>query len=197
MSAVTPERNHATRYRAIKHSWSPEALANFRAQAAARRRPMAERYWEKVDKRGPDECWNWLGSLHGDGYGLIGNEQGKCSRAHRFGWEAAGNELPPSAKHGHRLVLDHLCKNRACQNPAHMRVVTQGVNSTENSSSPHAINKAKTRCIRGHALSGDNIIWIRRTVKSKSGKPKVETARVCIVCRPFLANSKLRIEAPK
>lgn len=28
-----------------------------------RRRPLAERFWEKGDKRGADVCWPWIGSI--------------------------------------------------------------------------------------------------------------------------------------
>lgn len=27
-----------------------------------KKRPIEERFWEKVDKRGDDECWIWLGA---------------------------------------------------------------------------------------------------------------------------------------
>lgn len=27
-----------------------------------KKRPIEERFWEKVDKRGADECWVWLGA---------------------------------------------------------------------------------------------------------------------------------------
>jgi len=27
------------------------------------------RFWDKVDKRGPDECWPWLANIEPTGYG--------------------------------------------------------------------------------------------------------------------------------
>lgn len=50
-------------------------------------RPLAERFWEKVDRRGPDECWPFLGSIDGRGYGSIGANGGKpLRRAHRVAY---------------------------------------------------------------------------------------------------------------
>jgi hypothetical protein len=34
------------------------------------RRPLAERFWEKVAKAGPDECWLWTASAP-NGYGQV------------------------------------------------------------------------------------------------------------------------------
>ena len=31
-------------------------------------RDAEHRFWPKVDKRGPDECWPWLAGADGDGY---------------------------------------------------------------------------------------------------------------------------------
>ncbi|MGN6754951.1 MAG: hypothetical protein ACTHMJ_01035, partial [Thermomicrobiales bacterium] len=38
-----------------------------RCHGAHRRRAIAERFWEKVDRSG--ECWLWTGTLDGHGYG--------------------------------------------------------------------------------------------------------------------------------
>src|SRR5438067_6003425 len=45
--------------------------------------PLRQRFWGKVDLRGPDECWPWLASLHSAGYGQIrvGGQAGRVRPA--------------------------------------------------------------------------------------------------------------------
>ena len=35
------------------------------------KRSVYYRYWNKVDRKGANECWNWKGTKHNRGYGLI------------------------------------------------------------------------------------------------------------------------------
>jgi hypothetical protein len=143
-------------------------------------RPLAERYWPKVDKRGPDECWPWLGAKNPHGYGQMypGPDREKRRSdtifAHHLALEFAGIEVPPG------LVRDHICKNRACQNPAHIRLVTQRVNCTENSDSPHAKNSRVTHCPRGHPYSPENTAII----PLHPAKGRTKSGRVCLTCEP-------------
>jgi hypothetical protein len=69
--------------------------------------------------------------------------------AHRVVWELLVGSIPDG------LVVDHQCRNRACCNPAHLRLVTPYVNATENSISPLALNLAKDACHRGHPLAAN------------------------------------------
>jgi hypothetical protein len=66
--------------------------------------PRERRFWVQVDRRGPDECWPWLGHLQKNGYGQYGTT-GACL-VHRIAYEYLIGPIPK------RLVLDHLCHTR-------------------------------------------------------------------------------------
>lgn len=121
------------------------------------------RFWEKVDKSA--DCWAWLASTNEDGYGrftLAERQRG----AHRVAYEWLVGPVPKG------LVIDHLCKNRACVNPAHMQPVTNRENVLRGVSA-NAINAAKTHCIRGHEFTPENTYR----------PPKYPTIRQCRECR--------------
>lgn len=75
---------------------------------------VARRFWSKVDRRDPDECWEWKGSRIFSGYGQfwLGARQLK---AHRIAYELGTGEMPPDD-----LVVCHACDNPPCCNPAHL-----------------------------------------------------------------------------
>jgi hypothetical protein len=81
------------------------------------RASLAERFWAKVDRRGPNECWPWVGAKlqHGYGHLKVGDSY---PPAHRVAYELLVGLIPEG------LQIDHLCRNRACCNPAHMEPVT-------------------------------------------------------------------------
>jgi hypothetical protein len=86
-----------------------------------------ELFWAKVEKT--ETCWNWIAGRAG---GKAGKEYGKFSYrdngklkhplAHRVAFELAGNKLIPG------MQIDHMCHNKLCVNPAHLRQVTQSQN---------------------------------------------------------------------
>lgn len=100
-----------------------------------------QRFWAKVIKRGPDECWDWVGSKWEKGYGQF-YLNGKVTLAHRFSFK-----LTASIPEG--MTIDHLCLNKACVNPAHMEIVSFGENARRYS-------LAQTSCKRGHAWTEQN-----------------------------------------
>lgn len=104
---------------------------------------------ERVQKPVPlRDCWTWNGRLTRHGYGTY-------SPAYRAGYsllvhKAAYQILVGPVPEG--LELDHLCRNRACYNPAHLEPVTHAENMIRASASV-------THCKAGHEYTPENTYW--------------------------------------
>jgi hypothetical protein len=96
--------------------------------ADRRRRPLADRFWEKVSRGGStDECWGWNGARHLHGYGII-LEGGRGSvpiGAHRASWLLHNGPIPDG------LWVLHKCDNPPCCNPEHLFLGTVKDNSVD------------------------------------------------------------------
>ena len=79
----------------------------------------ATEFWARVDRRGPDECWEWKLSRNEKGYGIVWFRPDRSERAHRIAWELSCGEPIPKGR-----VLMHSCDNTACCNTRHMKIGT-------------------------------------------------------------------------
>ena len=111
-------------------------------------------------------CWELMGAHNGTGYMQIGGDR---QYVHRLSYNLHYGNIPDG------LVVDHLCRNRACWNPEHLEAITQGENIRR------AIpRKPKQVCINGHALDADNVRL------DSSGN------RRCVICRQETAKQWMR-----
>jgi hypothetical protein len=127
----------------------------------------ARRFWGKVSKDGPEHpelghCWTWQASQMASGYSQfhVKLTSGRWSStvAHRIAYELAVGPIPGE------MVLDHLCRNRACVNPAHLELVTDLVNILRGNGWSGR-NARKTHCPRGHEYNEKNTYLGKRQMR--------------------------------
>jgi hypothetical protein len=101
-------------------------------------------WWHDVEIGASDECWPWVKSTASHGYGQTWD--GTTVRlAHRVAWTLANGPIPAG------MTIDHLCRNRRCCNPAHLRLLTNLENARDNGPA------RRTHCPRGHEYAGENL----------------------------------------
>ena len=111
---------------------------------------LSSRFWLMVDIQGSNECWPWMGNQDGNGYGQFWISRENPITAHRFAYTDAIGSIPDG------LTIDHLCRNRSCENPSHLEAVSRGINVLRGEGLA-ARNARKTHCIRSHPFSGSNL----------------------------------------
>ena len=130
-------------------------------QAGMRRtQPLEQRFWKRVDKRGPDECWPWTGAVVSKTrpYGIL-SIQGRSIRASRISWSLSRGETFPPSK-----LACHSCDNPNCVNPAHIWIGTPRDNTHDMLRKGRAAHQKNPKvakqkrpegiCQRGHAYHG-------------------------------------------
>lgn len=99
-----------------------------------------DRFWANVHKT--EGCWVWVGYMGQYGYGRFYVNRTRVP-AQRFAYELLVGPIPEG------LMLDHLCRNRACVNPKHLEPVS-GRDNTLRGTGLTAQNAKKAHCPAGH-----------------------------------------------
>lgn len=94
------------------------------------------RFWQKVDKRGPDECWDWTASTRSAGYGQLKLSKSRSNEsAHIISYRIA-----KGCTNG--LCVCHSCDRPVCCNTAHLFLGTH-------------LDNSKDKIAKGRARTGD------------------------------------------
>jgi hypothetical protein len=127
-----------------------------------RRAPLEVRFWEKVDRRGPDECWPWLGITR-NGYGRI-YDAGRHARATEVALRLSGVIVPGG------MLVCHRCDNPLCVNPAHLFVGTDRDNSDDKIAKGRYRNGSTQGTAHHEAkLTDADVLAIRRRHNNRKG----------------------------
>lgn len=104
-------------------------------------------FYEKTSEINANGCIEWLGSITSDGYGTL-SIRGDNYLAHRISMHIHIGDISTSR------VIDHICRNRKCVNPEHLREATHKQNANENSMK--ADIRKRTHCYLGHEFTEEN-----------------------------------------
>jgi hypothetical protein len=113
------------------------------------------------------DCIYPTNKARSNGYGFMYySPKRKSIKAHRAAWMLANGPVPEG------MVLDHICRNRACINLEHLRVVTQQENIM---AGLHNIDN-RSHCNQGHPFIKENIM-VRKNGRRECAECNRERSR--------------------
>ncbi len=145
-----------------------------------------ERFWDKVDVKGPDDCWLWTACCTGAGYGQI-RIAGVTIYAHRLSWEMANYDIPDG------MCVLHTCsgrypsgsfENRRCVNPEHLYVGSD----QDNADDTRRDGKSGKGELSGLAKLTNEKVWEIRKEYRNGGTTHREIANAYGVSQALISN---------
>lgn len=142
---------------------------------------FSRRFWEKVERRGEDDCWPWTGNRitkTGRGQVHIRWDGGKNVRKYApvVSWELANGLTVPVG-----CVVAHSCDNPNCVNPNHLRAVPQAENIRDsvrkgryNAFGIQKLNAAQVLTIRARGANGEP----QRTIAAAFGIVRTTVSQI-------------------
>lgn len=122
---------------------------------------LSERYWSSVDdSAGPDACWKWTKTHNQIGYGLFSyGDPTSLIAAHKVAWILSNTKILEKGQ-----VCHHRCRNRGCQNPAHLELKgSHSDHMTNNPDHKHSFGEGHFKAI----LRNNDIPKIRRLLRQR------------------------------
>lgn len=120
---------------------------------------LVERFDSKVEHRGPNDCWPWIGHCAPSGHGQfwIGD---RLYGPHRVAYELT-HDLPVGSLRPDQFVC-HACDNPPCVNPAHLWLGTQADNMRDAAVKGRARSNPRWvdgRCKNGHDVTDPKNVY--------------------------------------
>lgn len=126
--------------------------SRFCSLACRRAETVEQRLWSKIDKRGPDECWPWLGAKIRN-YGVL-HVNGRNQFATRVLWTLMHGPIERK-----QWVL-HRCDNASCLNPAHHFLGDSKTNVADKMAKGRHRGARGERC-KNHVLVSAQVQYVR------------------------------------